>query len=90
MFNADVFRGNTRLSAVTIPDSILAIYDGSFSGCTRLQEIKLLGKTPCGVGTDLFAGTDGFRVYVPSSALEVYQTHYNWGAYKEYLTGYEG
>ena len=66
------------------------IYDGSFSGCTRLQEIRLLHTVPCGVGTDLFAGTEGFRVCVPASALELFATHYNWGAYKDYLSGYEG
>lgn len=89
MFEAGVFRDNTRLSRVIIPNNIRAIYDGSFSGCTRLQEIRLLSTTPCGVGTDLFSGTNGFRIYVPQSALEVYETHYNWGAYKEYLMGYE-
>ena len=90
MFEAEVFRGDTALSRVVIPGSIRIIYDGSFSGCTRLQEIRLLHTAPCGVGTDLFAGTEGFRIAVPASALEVFATHYNWGAYKEYLTGYEG
>ena len=90
MFEAGTFQGDTKLSRVVIPGSIRMIYDGSFSGCTRLQEIRLLHETPCGVGTDLFAGTDGFRIGVRASALEVFATHYNWGAYKEYLTGYEG
>lgn len=90
MFEAGTFQGDTKLSRVVIPGSIRMIYDGSFSGCTRLQEIRLLHETPCGVGTNLFAGTDGFRIGVRASALEVFATHYNWGAYKEYLTGYEG
>ena len=29
-------------------------------------------------------------VCVPASALELFATHYNWGAYKDYLSGYEG
>ena len=90
MFEADVFQNDTQLSRVVIPRTIRMIYDGSFSGCTRLQEIKLLHDVPCGVGTDLFAGTDGFRILVPASALEVFSTHYNWGAYKDFLTGYGG
>lgn len=90
MFEAAVFQNDANLSRVIIPGSIRMIYDGSFSGCTRLQEIRLLHTVPCGVGTDLFAGTEGFRVCVPASALELFATHYNWGAYKDYLSGYEG
>ena len=90
MFEAAVFQNDADLSRVIIPGSIRMIYDGSFSGCTRLQEIRLLHTVPCGVGTDLFAGTEGFRVCVPASALELFATHYNWGAYKDYLSGYEG
>lgn len=88
LFKADVFRNDTKLSVVVIPNSIKMIYDGSFSGCTRLREIRLMHKTPCGVGTDLFAGTNGFRVYVPFGALDLFATHYNWGAYRDFLAGY--
>ena len=89
LFEADVFQGHTRLASVVIPSSIMMIFDGSFSGCTRLQEIRLRHEIPCGVGQDLFAGTDGFRICVPADAVELFATHYNWGAYKEYLVGYE-
>ncbi len=89
LFEADVFQGHTRLASVVIPGSIMMIFDGSFSGCTRLQEIRLRHEIPCGVGQDLFAGTDGFRICVPADAVELFATHYNWGAYKEYLVGYE-
>lgn len=89
LFEANTFKNNSVLSRVVLPDSIGMIYDGSFSGCTRLQELRLKHKTPCGVGTDLFAGTNGFRIGVPSNALDLFATHYNWGAYKEFLRGYE-
>ena len=89
LFETNTFKNNTVLSRVVIPDSVKMIYDGSFAGCTRLQELRLKHKTPCGVGTDLFAGTRGFRIGVPSAALDLFTTHYNWGAYKEFLRGYE-
>ncbi len=89
LFEPTVFRDHKKLSSVVISGNIRMIFDGSFSGCTRLREIRLTHKTPCGVGLELFSGTDGFRIYVPASALDVFATHYNWSAYKDYLTGYE-
>ncbi len=35
------FKGNLRLAAVTIPDTVTEIEEDAFSGCTGLTSIKL-------------------------------------------------
>ena len=38
----DAFNGCTSLTSVTIPDSVISIYNGAFEGCTSLKIITFV------------------------------------------------
>ena len=49
---ADAFKGNTKLSAITITANVSSIADGAFSGCTGLKTLTIEdGETPLTIGT---------------------------------------
>jgi hypothetical protein len=49
----DAFYGRVNLSSITIPASVLNIYDNAFSNCSNLESVTFLGSRPS-IGSDAF------------------------------------
>jgi len=61
---ADAFRGNTKLSAITITANVSSIADGAFSGCTGLKTLTIEdGETPLTIGTDTHTTAENGAFY---------------------------
>lgn len=41
--NTSVFKGNKKITKVTIPDGYVSIEGGAFQGCTALTEVNIPG-----------------------------------------------
>jgi hypothetical protein len=89
-FDVTVFSENIRITQVTIQSNVQILYNGSFNGCNRLQKIVLKHTSPntIGVGVNLLQGAENCYIYVPNTVLDIFATHYNWGAYRNVLRGY--
>ena len=83
----DVFRQNTAVKEITIQENIGILYDGMFTGCSRLERLILTSESPScyTVGDGLMDGAD-FLITVPASALDQYRRHYSWQQYSSYIT----
>ncbi len=51
------FRANTKLEEIRIPESVNAIGDGAFSGCTELRNIQIDGTSLLGISGTAFYNT---------------------------------
>lgn len=89
-FEAGVFAGNTDLETLVVPASVRVLYDGSFTGCSRLQKLVLQQATPSllGVGGGLLEGAPSCTIFVSSDVLSQYQTHYSWSLYQDRMAAY--
>ena len=68
------FSGNTQITELIFPETILSIPDGAFSGCVNLRKLTLLHtQTPPDVGTGLLEGTEYLVFFVPSGSYHLYQ-----------------
>ena len=68
------FAGNTRLTELILPETVVSIPDGAFAGCVNLNKLTLLHtKTPPDVGEGLFDGADGLTIFVPSGSFHLYR-----------------
>lgn len=73
-FTAEAFAGNTLLEHLTLPETVAAIPDGAFDGCSRLTRLTLLHtETPPDIGADPFRGANQLTVYVPSNSYSLYR-----------------
>ncbi len=66
---ADVFKNNTSLTSVVIPNSVTSIGDGAFSGCTALTSIEILDGVT-GIGEEAFRGCSDLGYIYISSTIE--------------------
>ncbi len=51
----DAFSGCTELKSVTLPSTIVTVYDNAFSGCTKLTDVTVLG-TNVTLKNNVFSG----------------------------------
>ena len=51
------FKGCTGLTTITIPATVVKIYDYAFSNCTNLRQVNILG-TDVELGVDIYEGCD--------------------------------
>ena len=70
------FRGNVKLAAVMIPDTVTKIEDSAFSGCTGLTDISL-PKNLKTLGVDAFYGCSGLTAVLIPKTVENTQYYYN-------------
>ena len=72
------FKGNVKLAAVTIPDTVTTIEEDAFSGCTGLTDINL-PKNLKTLGEDAFYGCSGLTSVLIPKTVENIQSYYNGG-----------
>ncbi|MGN0813792.1 MAG: hypothetical protein ACI4MH_00995 [Candidatus Coproplasma sp.] len=88
-FLPSVFAGNRNIRSVTVQQNIRTVYDGSFDGCTNMQELFFEHESPSdiSVGYNLLKGTS-CRIYVHRQALSAFKNDYFWGSYADKLYAY--
>lgn len=82
-----------KVQKITVQRNITLIQNGAFSGCSALREIVIQNMDPStitvGMAGGLLSGLDPTcLVYVPKTALSLYQNDYTWEAYRSVLRGY--
>ena len=92
------FEGNTSLTKVTIPSSIIAIGDNAFKGCSNLESITTYNETPINLsgsasaraimtrtgGSSVFDGVNKAtcKLYVPEGSVELYKEAPVWSEFQ--------
>ena len=89
------FKGNKRLTSITIPSSINSIEDAAFSGCENLKEISIEKDDPIDLGPNGASVFEGVNfetcvLYVPESSIEKYKADKIWGKFKNILSHTSG
>ena len=88
----EAFKDNTALTAVTIPETVVAIGEGAFAGCTGLTAIYAYAAEPANLATattraeaasSVFEGVDKETcvLYVPKGCVEKYRAAVGWGEF---------
>lgn len=88
----EAFKDNTALTAVTIPETVVAIGQGAFAGCTGLAAIYAYAAEPANLATattraeaasSVFEGVDKETcvLYVPKGCVEKYRAAEGWGEF---------
>lgn len=60
-FNANVFKGNTNIKTVVLPQYISEIPDNAFEGCTSLETVYAFGVTK--IGSNAFKGCTSLKKF---------------------------
>ena len=89
------FKGNKRLTSITIPSSINSIEDAAFSGCENLKEISIEKDDPIDLGPNGASVFEGVNfetcvLYVPEASIEKYKADKIWGKFKNILSHTSG
>ena len=88
---AYTFEACPSLVSVTIPSNITNIGSMSFIGCTNLTTVRMQSSTPPSLISSSKAfdsEASGFKIYVPSASLSIYQSATGWNEYKSILESY--
>jgi hypothetical protein len=92
----DAFYESLRLQSVTIPQSVTSIGEYAFYYCENLKSVYCKRPTPPELGVSVFDNSDngtdkpiGCKIYVPTSAVDLYKAAENWKRYKSYIYGDE-
>lgn len=88
---SEVFKGNKRLTSITIPGSVNSIGEASFSGCENLKEISVEIDEPIDLGPNGASVFEGVNfetcvLYVPEASIEKYKADKIWGKFKNILS----
>ena len=75
----EAFLGNTDLTSIMIPESILMIGMIAFGGCKNLTSVICMATTPpiCSYGLDF--NKKSVLLYVPCESIDLYRNHTYWG-----------
>jgi len=89
----NAFKDNTVLTTVTIPETVSAIGDGAFAGCSSLSAIYAYAAEPAllttaasktrATASSVFEGVDKENcvLYVPKGCVEKYRAAEGWGEF---------
>ena len=69
----------TRLTRVTIPNSVTEIGNYAFSGCSNLKFMQLMCTTPPSIGD--YSIPRGTVILIPVGAYDTYKKNANWSGY---------
>jgi hypothetical protein len=90
----DAFYESLRLQSVTIPQSVTSIGEYAFYYCENLKSVYCKRPTPPDLGASAFDNSDngmdkpiGCKIFVPTSAVDLYKWAENWKRYKSYIYG---
>jgi hypothetical protein len=74
--------GMTKLTSITIPESVTSIGSSAFDGCTSLPSITCKAKNPptLGLYNTLSSVT---AVYVPAESVDLYRAADEWSYYAD-------
>jgi hypothetical protein len=73
------FIGCTKLTAITLPQSIATIGAGAFNGCTGLTTLNCYAANPPSFASTSFSNVPNTLIIkVPASAVADYQVDINW------------
>ena len=73
------------LTTVNIPNGVTNIGDYAFSSCSGLKEVKVMAETPPSANDNTFSNYD-IPLYVPDSAVIIYQATSPWNNFKTFNT----
>ena len=68
----------SKLSAITIPESVTGIGDGTFAICNNLTSCTLLSETPPTIGNGTFGYDSSMPITVPCGATQAYQNAWDY------------
>ena len=76
------FRGCLGLEEVTLPESLTAIWEYAFDGCSSLTQLVLLSQNPPYPASGaLPTDNPNFRIVVPGGSVEAYKQAPDWVGY---------
>ena len=76
------FRGCLGLEKVTLPESLTAIWEYAFDGCSSLTQLVLLSQNPPYPASGaLPTDNPNFRIVVPGGSVEAYKQAPDWVGY---------
>ena len=76
------FRGCLGLEKVTLPESLTAIWEYAFDGCSSLTQLVLLSQNPPYPASGaLPTDNPNFRIVVPGGSVEAYKQAPDWAGY---------
>jgi hypothetical protein len=75
-----LFKGNYRLTDITIPESVTSIGDEAFSECS-LDTVVCNMVNPPSINVNVFSCYNTAILYVPAGSLQTYQADEVWGLF---------
>ncbi len=90
IIGTDAFTGETNLTTVILPSTITYIRSAMLANCTSIQNLTLLATIPPTLNEGRLFGVEeqipsGFKIYVPSSAVNTYKQASGWSTYENYI-----
>ena len=81
---------DAKIRTITLPSGMTSIGDSAFEGCTALTGVTIKATTPPEFdGENVFRNTNNCPIYVPCDSIHDYQSHWDWGEYRERIDGYD-
>lgn len=78
----NTFFACTKLTSVTIPNSVTSIENYAFYGCSSLTSITVEATTPPTIDdSGVFTSTNDCPIYVPAESVDTYKSATNWSSY---------
>ena len=78
---------DTAITDFYLPETLTSIGDRAFSGCSKLLQIFMLGKTPPTIGDAVFDGDNMLTaINVPAESVDAYKAADGWKDYASLIT----